>query len=182
MSVADAGPTFSQHRVTSEVRIWFLVDVGFWRIKRRRGWANYKPASSHCILFVVVKPNSCRFIAWYQVWTLRLYTWYMHFTPWSPYLFIRVPFQLNCNHFSTLNSAYTLPLHLCLTIYSFTPESSESCEGKVPCPRTHHRNNFLALRAEKHDISLSILYQCLAAHGSQRLIQAPRSNICFPLL
>ena len=49
--------------------------------------------------------------------------------------------------------------HLCPTRYSFTPESSEACEGKVPCPRTQHRNNAPILRGEKHDISLKILHQ-----------------------
>ena len=49
--------------------------------------------------------------------------------------------------------------HLCPTRYSFTPESSEACEGKVPCLRTQHRNNVTILRGEKHDISLKILHQ-----------------------
>ena len=49
--------------------------------------------------------------------------------------------------------------HLCPTRYSFTPESSEACEGKVSCPRTQHRNNIPILRGEKHDISLKILHQ-----------------------
>ena len=49
--------------------------------------------------------------------------------------------------------------HLCLTRYSFTPESSEGCEGKVSCSRTQHRSNVPILRGEKHDISLKILHQ-----------------------
>ena len=49
--------------------------------------------------------------------------------------------------------------HLCPTRYSFTPESSEACEGKVPCPRTKHRNNVSISRREKHEISLKILHQ-----------------------
>ena len=49
--------------------------------------------------------------------------------------------------------------HLCPTRYSFTPESSEACEGKVSCPRTQHRNNVPILRREKHDISLKVLHQ-----------------------
>ena len=44
--------------------------------------------------------------------------------------------------------------HRCPTRYSFTPESSEVCEGKVPCQRTQHRNNVLILRGEKQYISL----------------------------
>ena len=36
------------------------------------------------------------------------------------------------SHFGALTISYTLP---CLA-YSFTPESSEQCDGKVPCPRT----------------------------------------------
>ena len=31
--------------------------------------------------------------------------------------------------------------HLCPIRYSFTPESSEACEGEVPFPRSQHRNN-----------------------------------------
>ena len=42
--------------------------------------------------------------------------------------------------------------HLCPTRYSFTPKSSEACEGKVPCLTTQHRNNVSILRGEKHDI------------------------------
>ena len=38
--------------------------------------------------------------------------------------------------------------HLCSTRYSFTPESSEAFEGKVPCPRTQHRNNVPILNTE----------------------------------
>ena len=49
--------------------------------------------------------------------------------------------------------------HLCPTRYSFTPESSEACEGKVHCLKTQHRNNVPILRGEKHDISLKILHQ-----------------------
>ena len=49
--------------------------------------------------------------------------------------------------------------HLCPTRYSFTPESSEACEGKVSCPRRQHQNNVPILRGEKHDISLKILHQ-----------------------
>ena len=49
--------------------------------------------------------------------------------------------------------------HLCPTKYSFTPESNGACKGKVPCPRTQHRNNVPILRGEKHDISLKILHQ-----------------------
>ena len=32
-------------------------------------------------------------------------------------------------------------LHFHPIKYSFTPESSEAFEGKVPCPKTQHRNN-----------------------------------------
>ena len=44
--------------------------------------------------------------------------------------------------------------HLCPTRYSFTPESSEACGGKVPCLRTQQLNNVAILRGVKHDISL----------------------------
>ena len=43
--------------------------------------------------------------------------------------------------------------HLCPTRYSFTPELSEACEGKVPYSRTQHRNNVPILRGEKHENS-----------------------------
>ena len=56
-------------------------------------------------------------------------------------------------------SAHRTHFHLCPTRYYFTHESSEACEGDVPCPRTQHRNNFQTLRGEKHDISLKILHQ-----------------------
>ena len=60
-----------------------------------------------------------------------------------------------CSHFGARNTHF----HLCPTRYSFTPESSEACEGKVSCPRTRHRNKVPILRGEKHDISLKILHQ-----------------------
>ena len=47
--------------------------------------------------------------------------------------------------------------HLCPTRYSFTPESNEACEGKVPRPKSQHRNNVPILRGEKHYISKKIL-------------------------
>ena len=70
-------------------------------------------------------------------------------------------------HFNSLFGAYstaaisalgTNRTHLCPTRYSFTPESSEAYEGKVPCPRKH-RNNVPILKGEKHTISLKILHQ-----------------------
>ena len=48
---------------------------------------------------------------------------------------------------------------LCPTRYSFSPESSEACKGKVSCPRTQHRNNVPILRGEKNVIFLRILHQ-----------------------
>ena len=73
-------------------------------------------------------------------------------------------------HFNSLFGAYSTcshlgartsrtHCHLCPTRYSFTPESSEACEGKVSCPRTQQRNNVPIWRGEKHDISLKILHQ-----------------------
>ena len=62
-------------------------------------------------------------------------------------------------NFNSLFGAYSTCSHLCPARYSFTPESSEACEGKVPCLRTQHRNNVPILRGEKHDISLKILHQ-----------------------
>ena len=90
-----------------------------------------------------------------------LHTYY----PWSLDLFIHVPFQLSfLEHtaFAAISALGTNHTHfyLCPTKYSFTLESSEACEGKVPCPRTQqHRKNVPILRGEKHDISLKILHQ-----------------------
>ena len=89
-----------------------------------------------------------------------LHTYY----PWSLDLFIHVPFQLPFLEHTALAAISALGtsrthFHLCPSRYSFTPESSEACEGKVPCPRTQHRNNVPILRGEKHDISLKILHQ-----------------------
>ena len=47
--------------------------------------------------------------------------------------------------------------HLCSTRYSFTPESRETCEGKVPM--IQHQNNVSILTGEKHDIFMKILHQ-----------------------
>ena len=87
--------------------------------------------------------------------------------PWSLDLFIHVPFQLPFLGHTALAAISTLGTnrthcHLCPTRYSFTPESSEACEGKVLCPRTQHRNSvpiLSMLSGEKHDISLKILHQ-----------------------
>ena len=49
--------------------------------------------------------------------------------------------------------------HPCLTRYSFTPELSEACKGKVACPRTI----ILIFMGEKHYISLKILHQAQQA-------------------
>ena len=65
--------------------------------------------------------------------------------------------QILCTLFSILD--VSIHCHLCLTRYSFSPESSEAFEGEVPCPRTHHRKDVPKLRGEKHDISLKILHQ-----------------------
>ena len=62
-----------------------------------------------------------------------------------------------CSHFGARTSRTNC--HLCPTRYSFSPESSEACEGKGSCPRTQHRNNVPILRGEKHDISLKIMHQ-----------------------
>ena len=86
--------------------------------------------------------------------------------PWWLNLFIQVPFQPPFNiilHtalavFSALGT-YRTHCHICSIWYSFTPESSEAYEGKVPCPKTRHWNNVPILRGEKHDTSLKILHQ-----------------------
>ena len=68
---------------------------------------------------------------------------------------------------------YRTHCHLCPTMYSFSPESSEAFEGEVPCPRTQHLNNVPRLRGEKHDISLKIMHQRDSKpHGRQRYRQS----------
>ena len=82
---------------------------------------------------------------------------------------------------------YRTHCHLCPTRYSFTPESSEACEGKVSSPRTQHRNNVPILRGEKHDISLKILHQAGFEPARQAvtlaklraLTIAPRRSLCL---
>ena len=54
---------------------------------------------------------------------------------------------------------YRTHCHICPTRYSFAPESSEACEGKVSCPRTQQRNIVPMLRGENMIISLKILNQ-----------------------
>ena len=72
---------------------------------------------------------------------------------------ISIPFwSIQHLQHSALGSSRT-HCYLGPTRYSFTPESSEACEGKVSYPRTQHRNNVPILRGEKHDISLRILHQ-----------------------
>ena len=44
-------------------------------------------------------------------------------------------------------------------MYSFISESSEACEGEVPCPRTQHRNDVPIFWGDKHYISLKMLHQ-----------------------
>ena len=88
-----------------------------------------------------------------------LHTYY----PWSLDQFIHIPFQLpflENTAFAAISALGTsrTHCHLCPIRYSFTPESSEVSEGKVPCPRTQHRNNFVIMRGQKHDISPKILH------------------------
>ena len=78
-----------------------------------------------------------------------------------------------CAAISALGTNHT-HCHLCHTRYLFTPESSEACEGEVPCSMTQHQNNLLILRWEKHDISLKILHQTA---GSD-IGKAPRCKHC----
>ena len=103
--------------------------------------------------------------------------------PWSLDLFIHVPFQLPFLEHTALAVISALGTnrthcHLCPTRYSFTPESSEAFEGKVPCPKTQHRNNIPILRGEKHDISLKILHQAEFETARQIVTLAPCSNHC----
>ena len=86
----------------------------------------------------------------YYPWSLDLL---IHFTISTPFLEHTALAAI-----SALGTSRT-HCHLCPTRYSFTPESSEACEGKVSCRRTQHLNNVPILREEKHDISLKILHQ-----------------------
>ena len=100
----------------------------------------------------------------------RYYTWSMD-------MFFHVSFQL---HFFEQTAIAAIPAlmtnhthcHRCIIGYSFTPESSEACAGKVPCPSKQQRNNVPILREEKHDISLQI-----RTTGSD-IGKAPRSSHC----
>ena len=57
-----------------------------------------------------------------------------------------------CSHFGARNYSHTLPsLSYQVLIYT---RVNEACEGKVPCPRTQHRNNVPILTGEKHDIKI----------------------------
>ena len=99
-------------------------------------------AAQHCIN---IDPRS-RFIVCYQVWRHWTCSFVCH---------------LNSTDHTVLQSFRCIELivHIAIYGYSFTPESSEACEGKVPYPRTQHRNNVPMLRGEKHDISLQILHR-----------------------
>ena len=88
---------------------------------------------------------------------------FTHITP-GHWTFIHVLFQLLFLEHTALAAISALGTnlthcHFCPTRYSFTPESSGTCVGKVPCPMTQHRNNVPILRGDKHDISLKILHQ-----------------------
>ena len=97
--------------------------------------------------------------------------------PWSLDLFIYAPFQLLFLEHTALAAISELGVnhthcHLRLTRSSFTPESSEACEGKVPCPRIQHRNNVPILRGGKHDIFLKILHQAVFETARQAVTLA----------
>ena len=117
-------------------------------------------SSSNLLTIIKVKVN----VQVYSlISSLKIHHPTLHFTPWSPDLFIRVSFSTPRRAYSpsaiSAHLTYRTHCHLCPTRYSFSPESSEAFEGEVPCPRTHHRNNVPRLRGEKHDISLKILHQ-----------------------
>ena len=103
------------------------------------------------------------------------------FTPWSLYLFIRVPSQLYGEHtVLQLFSAHYTHWHLRPTRYSLSPESSETFEGQVPYPRAQHWNNVPILRGDKHDVSLKILHQAefKTARQAEILTKLLCSNYC----
>ena len=67
-------------------------------------------------------------------------------------------------------AAISAHCHLCPTRYSFTPELSGACPGKVPYLRTQHRNNVPILRGEKHYIALKMSHH--AGFGFETARQA----------
>ena len=110
-----------------------------------------------------------------------LHTYY----PWSLDLFIHVPFQLPFLEYTALAAisalgTYRTHCHLCPTMYSFTPESREACEGEVPCPRTHHRNNVPILRGEKipHQAGFETAWQAVTLAELRALTIAPCPSLC----
>ena len=112
-------------------------------------WLSQKIASNSQMIIIIIMVSS--YIAHIQC-SVR----FTHITPghWT------CSFLEHTAHaaISALGTSRT-HCHLCPTRYSFTPESSEACEGKVPWPRTPYRNNVPILRGEKHDISLKNLHQ-----------------------
>ena len=95
-----------------------------------------------------------------------------------------MPFQLPGEH-RVLQPFRRIKLIVHIAI-SVLPESRETFEGEVSCPRTHHLNNVPRLRGEKHDISLKILHQAgfetarQAAKSAERhaLTIAPCPSLC----
>ena len=84
---------------------------------------------------------------------------------WSLDLFIHLQFQLPIISYITATISALETFHTQLTFdsstgYSFTPESSEAREGKVPSSKALHRDNDVpALRGGEHYIPLKILHQ-----------------------
>ena len=110
-----------------------------------------------------------------------LHTYYT----WSLDVFFHVPFQLPFLEHTVLAAISALGAnrthcHLRPTRYSFTPESSEACKGKVPCPRIQHRNNVPIFGGKKLEIYLKILHQAgiETRTAGCDIGKAPRFNYC----
>ena len=70
----------------------------------------------------------CSCIVWYQVWRLIIRLHNISLGHWTCSCAISTARRI---YNPAACSAHISPIR-----YSFTPESSEACRGKVPCPRT----------------------------------------------
>ena len=121
-----------------------------------RRWPNIKTTLDQCLVCVGHAQQTHDIMMSYHIA-------HIHYLL-SLYLFIHIPFQLPFWEHTALAAIPALETnrthcHLYPTRYSFTPESSEACEGKVSCRKTQHRNNVPILRGEEQDISLKIVHQ-----------------------
>ena len=132
------------------LRIFFVKNTHF--------FVAHQPACSICSLCYLhfactssLNNNNGEFLHSSDTMLCALHThhpWSLHLT-----LFIHVPFQLPVGAYNTGTISALVTYHTHCLNY----------------PRTQHRNNdVLALRCEKHDISLKILLQHISnSHGRQ---------------